>query len=1278
MKNDFSNFVGRFPLSKTLRFELKPIDKTLEHINAKGLITQDQQRAVSYKAMKNTIDGFHKYFIDLAMQNVVLTKLEVYRDLYFAPVERKKEDIFKKELDRIQTDLRKQISQGFQIGAAKSIFSKLDKKELITEELERWIRTEKKEDVYFDESFKNFTTYFSGFHENRKNMYSDKAQSTGIAFRLIHENLPKFLDNIKIFDRLKNLPDLYDKCGVLYKDIEEYLNIPIINDAFNLEYFNEVLTQSQIDVYNLIVGGRSPKEGAKKIQGLNEYINLYNQKQKDKTQKIPKLKILYKQILSDREKTSYVLEKFDSSKEVLEAINGFYHHELISFLPEGKEDSENVLFEIQNLLSNIKEFDLNKIYIRNDRALTDISITIFGEWSIIKDALYFNYRKKLSVKKELTQKQENEIEKYLKQPYFSIAEIENALWEYRNEVELLNNLHLDDLLVSNYFKTHFTAQKKESSDKEFNLISNIEAKYSCIKGVLEHYSEEKILHQDKTVIDNIKLFLDAIMELLHFVKPLALPSDTVLEKDENFYGQFNGWYEQLNQALSLYNKVRNYSTQKAYSTEKFKLNFENSTLLSGWDVNKEEANTAILFKKDDKYFLGIMNKHHNKIFREIPQVKVENYYSKINYKLLPGASKMLPKVFFSNKNITFYEPNEEILRIRNHSSHTKGGTPQDGYGKIDFNVEDCRKMIGFFKDSIAKHPEWHTFGFNFSDTSTYNSIDEFYREVEAQGYNISYTKIPDSYINQLVDEGKLYLFQIYNKDFSSFSKGAPNLHTLYWKALFDDENLRDVVYKLNGQAEIFYRRKSIQDNKVITHKANKAIENKNPKSLKKQSTFEYDIVKDRRFTTDKFQFHVPITMNFKASGTDYINNDVLDYLQNNPDVNIIGIDRGERHLIYISLIDQQGNILRQQTLNSITSEKHDIETPYHTLLGIKEKERDAARKNWGTIENIKELKEGYLSQVVHKIARMMVEHNAIVVLEDLNFGFKRGRFKVEKQVYQKLEKMLIDKLNYLVFKDKRHKEHGGLYKALQLTGKFTSFKELGKQTGFLFYVPAWNTSKIDPTTGFVNLFSTKYENVEKARRFFDNFKSIRFNTQENYFEFEIDDYTRFNPKAADTKLDWTVCTFGERILTYRNPSANSQWDSKEINLTEQLEDLLGKNSIVYGDGQCIKKQILELESKEFFKSLLDLFKLTLQMRNSKTGTDIDYLISPIKNSKNVFFDSRKADGNFPTDADANGAFHIAKKGLWMLEQINQFEGNDWRKLKLAISNKDWLNYAQKV
>src|SRR5690606_11630406 len=130
---------------------------------------------------------------------------------------------------------------------------------------------------------------------------------------------------------------------------------------------------------------------------------------------------------------------------------------------------------------------------------------------------------------------------------------------------------------------------------------------------------------------------------------------------------------------------------------------------------------------------------------------------------------------------------------------------------------------------------------------------------------------------------------------------------------------------------------------------------------------------------------------------------------------------------------------------------------------------------------------GYLSQVVHKIAKMMVEHNAIVVLEVWNMGFKRGRFEVERQVYQQVEKMLIDKLNYVIFKDFHQDEPGGLFHALYLTSKFESFKKMGKHSGFLFYVPASYTSKIDPETGFVNLFQTKYENIEKAKSFFQKF-----------------------------------------------------------------------------------------------------------------------------------------------------------------------------------------------
>mgnify|MGYP001139220824 FL=1 len=72
MKNILEQFVGLYPLSKTLRFELKPLGKTLEHIEKKGLIAQDEQRAEEYKLVKDIIDRYHKAFIHMCLKHFKL------------------------------------------------------------------------------------------------------------------------------------------------------------------------------------------------------------------------------------------------------------------------------------------------------------------------------------------------------------------------------------------------------------------------------------------------------------------------------------------------------------------------------------------------------------------------------------------------------------------------------------------------------------------------------------------------------------------------------------------------------------------------------------------------------------------------------------------------------------------------------------------------------------------------------------------------------------------------------------------------------------------------------------------------------------------------------------------------------------------------------------------------------------------------------------------------------------------------------------------------------
>ena len=1252
----FDEFVGLYPISKTLRFELKPIGKTLEHIQRNKLLEHDAVRADDYVKVKKIIDKYHKCLIDEALSgftfeteadgrsNNSLSEYYLYYNL------KKRNEQEQKTFKTIQNNLRKQIVNKL---TQSEKYKRIDKKELITTDLPDFLTNESEKKLV--EKFKNFTTYFTEFHKNRKNMYSKEEKSTAIAFRLINENLPKFVDNIAAFEKVASSP-LAEKINALYEDFKEYLNVEKISSVFRLEYYNELLTQKQIDLYNAIVGGRTEEDNRIQIKGLNQYINEYNQQQTDRSNRLPKLKPLYKQILSDRESVSWLPPKFDSDKDLLIKIKECY---------DALSEREKVFDKLESILKSLSTYDLSKIYISNDSQLSYISQKMFGRWDIIGKAIREDCAKRNPQKsRESLEKFAERIDKKLKAiDSISIGDVDECLAQ-------LGETYVKR--VEDYFAAMGESEIDDEQTDTTSFKKNIEGAYESVKELLNNADNitDNNLMQDKGNVEKIKTLLDAIKDLQRFIKPLLGKGDEA-DKDGVFYGEFTSLWTKLDQVTPLYNMVRNYLTSKPYSTKKIKLNFENSTLMDGWDLNKEPDNTTVIFRKDGLYYLGIMGKRYNRVFVDREDLPHDGEcYDKMEYKLLPGANKMLPKVFFSETGIQRFRPSEELLGKYERGTHKKGA---------GFDLGDCRALIDFFKKSIERHDDWKKFDFKFSDTSTYQDISEFYREVEQQGYKMSFRKVSVDYIKSLVEEGKLYLFQIYNKDFSAHSKGTPNMHTLYWKMLFDEENLKNVVYKLNGEAEVFFRKSSITVQSP-THPANSPIKNKNKDNQKKESKFEYDLIKDRRYTVDKFLFHVPITMNFKSVGGSNINQLVKRHIRSATDLHIIGIDRGERHLLYLTVIDSRGNIKEQFSLNEIVNEYNGntYRTDYHELLDTREGERTEARRNWQTIQNIRELKEGYLSQVIHKISELAIKYNAVIVLEDLNFGFMRSRQKVEKQVYQKFEKMLIDKLNYLVDKKKPVAETGGLLRAYQLTGEFESFKTLGKQSGILFYVPAWNTSKIDPVTGFVNLFDTHYENIEKAKGFFDKFKSIRYNSDKDWFEFVVDDYTRFSPKAEGTRRDWTICTQGKRIQIYRNPQRNNEWEGREIDLTKAFKEHFEAYGVDIS--KDLREQINTQNKKEFFEELLRLLRLTLQMRNSMPSSDIDYLISPVADDTGCFFDSRKQaelkeNAVLPMNADANGAYNIARKGLLAIRKMKQ-EENDSAKISLAISNKEWLKFAQ--
>lgn len=1126
--------------------------------------------------------------------------------------------------------------------------------------------------------FDRFSTYFVGFHENRKNMYSEEEKSTAISYRIVNENFPKFYANVKLYNYLKeNFPQIISETE---ESLKNHLNGKKLDEIFNVESFNDVLAQSGIDFYNTVIGGISTE--TEKVQGLNEKINLARQKlpTEEKNKLRGKMVVLFKQILSDRGTLSFIPVVFNNNDEVYSSIKSF-NDEFVNLS----------VCETKELFKQVAEFNLSEIYVPA-KSLTNFSQNIFGSWSILTEGLFLLEKDK--VKKALSENQEEKINKEIAKKDYSLDELQVAYERYCNEHDFSVEKNCKD-----YFDVvDYRSENEKSDKKKVSILSAITESYSKID-----FENIHDLQQEKEAATPIKTYLDEVQNLYHHLKLVDYRGEE--QKDSNFYSKLDEILTELSEIVPLYNKVRNFVTKKPGEVKKIKLNFDCPTLANGWDENKESSNDAIILRKDGKYYLGIFNPNNKPKFSKNENIS-ESYYEKMVYKLLPGPNKMLPKVFFSTKGQETFLPPKDLLLGYNAGKHKKGDS---------FDKEFMYKLIDWFKDAINRHEDWKKFNFVFSPTKSYEDMSGFYREVELQGYKVSFQKITDTEIDSFVNEGKLFLFQIYNKDFASKASGKKNLHTLYWENLFSEENLKDVCLKLNGEAELFWRKPSLNKEKVTVHKKgsilvnrttsdgksipediyqeiyqfkNKMIDNlsENAKSLLdsgvvvcKEAT--HDITKDNRFTEDTYLFHCPITMNFKApdKSNKEFNNQVLEVLSGNPDVKIIGLDRGERHLIYLSLINQKGEIELQKTLNLVDQVRNDktVKVNYQEKLVHKEGDRDKARKNWQTIGNIKELKEGYLSKVVHEIAKMMVEHNAIVVMEDLNFGFKRGRFAVERQIYQKFENMLIEKLNYLVFKDKKVTEPGGVLNAYQLTNKSANVSDVYRQCGWLFYIPAAYTSKIDPKTGFANLFITKgLTNVEKKKEFFDKFDSIRYDSKEDCFVFGFD-YGKICDNA-DFKKKWEVYTKGERLV-YNN----TERKNISINPTEELKTIFYEFGINWNNNgknfiDSVHTIQAEKSNAKFFDTLLRMFNATLQMRNSIPNTEIDYLISPVKSEDGTFFDSREElkkgeNAKLPIDADANGAYHIALKGLYLLE--NDFNRNDKGVIQ-NISNADWFKFVQ--
>lgn len=1350
-KNIYKDFANQYELSKTLRFELKPIGKTLEKMKEnikydKNLQTflEDQKIENSYQTLKPVFDHLHENFINESLKsktlknidfNEYLKKYRNKKEENLTPLENKLRSIFSDAYIETSKNWKKNENtlkeKGFKILTEKNILNYVEKN------IENFSKIEEIEKIKNAlNCFKDFFTYFTGFNQNRENYYETKdKKSTAIATRVIHDNLPKFCDNIIEFEKREddylNIYNIIKKEGVSLVKKDKTTIYPINKEIFKIKHYNKCLSQDEIEKYNEEVGN------------ANSLINLYNQlnnKNKD-FKRLQPLKTLYKQIGCGKKNNSFLVIDCDkknnnNSLVSLEEILWFINDAGNKVFKERKD--EIGIKSVPAFLKYIKSRgNYNGVY-WSKAALNTVSNKYFANWYYLTDKL-----KEAGVFKATKKGSEDSV----KIP--DAIELE-GFFNVINKEE--KNLSFKESILEN--KGKIINESKNTSDALLNLIFNdIEENINLFLNISPDILEHKNFN-DKELI---KKWLDSSIAIIQMLKYFLVkedkiregnPIDSTITEALEFIinGEFNwfGWYD----------AIRNYLTKKKQDNiNKLKLNFLNSGLASGWDINKESDNLCVMLKdQEENLYLGVINKEKKTIFEktfidgkgknkkiienDLYKINGGEIWQKMEYNFWPQAFKAIPKCstqkkevieHFKNSNNDFIFPigykvnsgekfeeeciiTKEIFEL-NNKGYKKSNTNintlmcydsnikkseyikkfQKEYWEILFKknnpdkkeinkewINFCKKdyselkdyeksykdalikWIDFCKYFLSKYPKTKLFTYILKDSKDYNSLNEFYNDIDKCSYGLNFdTKINKYKLDKLIDEGSLYLFQIKNQDYNKNKKPnhKDNLHTIYWKAVFEEIENRP---KLNGGAEIFYR-KALSQNEL------EKIKNKNNK----------EIIKNFRFSKDKFIFHISITLNFCQKNIT-INNKVNDFLKQNQDVYFLGIDRGENHLAYYSLINSKGEIINQGTLNLPFTDKdgkprvikvqkrineHKFETVkcknYNDLLDARAGNRNYARKNWQTIETIKDLKNGYISKVIHEIINIATNKDkfTFIVLENLNIGFKRGRQKIEKSVYQNLELALAKKLNFLVDKNTTLGNLGSVTNAIQLTPPVNNFGDIEgkKQFGNMLYIKADYTSQTDPITGWTKTIYIKKGSEKSIKEEIKKHFTNIFHDGKNYY-FEYTD--SFNIK-------WKLYSGLDR---YYRKNKEGNWISTKEDTTEMLDKIfknVDKSKSIYNQIMNENVKLEKINEHPAWESLRFAIHLIQQIRNQDNENN-DFILSPVRDKNGKHFDSRKARENEPNCGDANGAFNIARKGIIVSEHIKRgikelyIKDDEWR------------------
>ena len=1223
----YENYTKRNQITKSLRLELRPQGKTLRNIKELNLLEQDKAIYALLERLKPVIDEGIKDIARDTLKNCELSFEKLYE--HFLSGDKK---AYAKESERLKKEIDKTLIKNLPEGIGK--ISEINSAKYLNGVLYDFIDkthkdSEEKQNILSDIlETKGYLALFSKFLTSR--------------ITTLEQSMPKrVIENFEIY--AANIPKMQDALerGAVSFAIE-------YESICSVDYYNQILSQEDIDSYNRLISGIMDEDGAKE-KGINQTISEKNIKIKsehleEKPFRI--LKQLHKQILEEREK-AFTIDHIDSDEEVVQVTKEAFE--------QTKEQWENIK-KINGFYAK-DPGDITLFIVVGPNQTHVLSQLIYGEHDRIRLLLEEYEKNTLEVLPRRTKSEKARYDKFV-----------NAVPK-----KVAKESHTFDGL-----------QKMTGDDRLFILYRDELARnYMRIKEAYGTFERDILksrrgIKGNRDVQESLVSFYD---ELTKFRSALRIINSGNDEKaDPIFYNTFDGIFEKANRTYKAENLCRNYVTKSPADDARIMASCLGTParLRTHWWNGEENfaINDVAMIRRGDEYYYFVLTPDVKPVdLKTKDETDAQIFVQRKGAKSFLGLPKALFKCILepyfespehkNDKNCVIEEYVSKPLTIdRRAYDIFKNGTFKktnigiDGLTEEKFK-DDCRYLIDVYKEFIAVYTRYSCFNMSgLKRADEYNDIGEFFSDVDTRLCTMEWIPVSFERINDMVDkkEGLLFLVRsmfLYNRPRKPYERT--------FIQLFSDSNMEHTSMLLNSRAMIQYRAASLP--RRVTHKKGSilvALRDSNGEHIpmhireaiyKMKNNFDIssedfimakaylaehdvaikkaneDIIRNRRYTEDKFFLSLSYTKNadISARTLDYINDKVEEDTQDSRMAVIV--TRNLKDLTYVAVVDEKNNVLEEKSLNEIDG------VNYRELLKerTKIKYHDKTRL-WQYDVSSKGLKEAYVELAVTQISKLATKYNAVVVVESMSSTFKDKFSFLDEQIFKAFEARLCARMSDLSFNTIKEGEAGSISNPIQVSNNNGN----SYQDGVIYFLNNAYTRTLCPDTGFVDVFDkTRLITMQSKRQFFAKMKDIRIDDGEMLFTFNLEEYP--TKRLLDRK-EWTVKIAGDG--SYFDKDKGEYVYVNDIVREQIIPALLEDKAVFDGnmaekflDKTAISGKSVELIYKWFANALYGI--ITKKdgekiYRSPITGTEIDVSKNTTYNfgKKFMFKQEYRGDGDF--------------------------------------------------